>query len=43
MTGGETTKGKWSGVFVRGGSEGGGGESTAHRDKWGGVPGKEES
>ena len=42
MTGGETTKGKWSGVSVRGGSEGGG-ESTAHRDKWGGVPGKEES
>ena len=25
MTGGETTKGKWSGLSVRGGSEGGGG------------------
>ena len=25
------------------GVRGGGGKSTAHRDKWGGVPGKEES
>ena len=25
ITGGETTKGKWSGLSVRGGSEGGGG------------------
>ena len=41
MTGGEITKGKWSGLSVRGGSEGGG--STAQRDKWGGVPGKEGS
>ena len=27
MTGGETTKGKWSGVSVRGRSEGGGGRA----------------
>ena len=35
---------KASGVeYLSGEGVRGGGESTAHRDKWGGVPGKEES
>ena len=33
----------WGGVAERGERVRGGGESTAQRDKWGGLPGKEES
>lgn len=40
---GKTQKDKWSGVSERGGSEREGEGNTAHRGKWGGVPGKEES
>ena len=42
MIGGDTIR-HGGGVAERGESEGGGGESTAQRDKWGGLPGKEES
>ena len=41
MIGGDTIR-HGGGVAERGESEGGG-ESTAQRDKWGGLPGKEES
>ena len=41
MTGGETTKGKWSGLSVRGGSEGGGEHGTKRQVGWSTWKGRE--